>query len=442
MPPGQTAPSRPVPDRRGRAAQPAGAPVPDPGHLVESRVAQVWYWEGFFSRPAVDLNRHFHPDPVQITDLDLLAYDLSPQLAPHRYIGEVKTGTGKNAPKPLDRLVWLRGLRELIGAESGELTTAVVPSDRVREIARSLGLVAQSVADFERREQESVAGLDDCGAHGAGALALKMAVREICRTDPELERAYGFLRSGVWFLDPFTAVKQLVDTLRRAARRWDSRLHDQEATALRWILAEGVAVLTLNLAMVAGLSLTLDRAGFSQLVSDRLAEGMIPMPQMRRLSESIDKYLNGVLSAANVPPDVRTSAIGAFVPEPPDWAEPLAETAWRMSRSAIQTRSLPRQIDLLVHERVARAREVPAAAAQRVGLARQDTARLRNLLAAFLRGCGAAPDVVNDALTAAPAHPVMAGGPADDQQPAAAHPEVPGPSAAGSDATAGPEPGQ
>jgi len=75
------------------------------------------------------------------------------------------------------------------------------------------------------------------------------------------------------------------------------------------------------------------------------------MPQMRRLSESIDKYLNGILSAANWPPDVRTGAIGAFLPEPPDWAEPLAEVTWRMSHSAIQARSLPRQIDLLIHER-------------------------------------------------------------------------------------------
>jgi hypothetical protein len=394
----------------------------------------------------VDLTRHFYPEPLQVTDLDLLAYDLSPQLSPRRYIGEVKSGTGKSAPKPLDRLIWLRGLRELVGADSGELTIAAVPSERVREVARSLGLVAQSVEDFERRERDSVAGLDDCGAHGAGALALRMAVRGICRADPELERAYGFLRSGVWFMDPFIAVKQLIDILRRAARRWDPRVHDEEATALRWILAEGVSVLALNVTIIAGLSLTLERPRFSQLVSDRLAEGMIPMPQMRRLSDSIDKYLNGVLSAANVPADIRTSAIGAFLPEPPDWAEPLAEVAWRMSRSAIQARSLPRQIDLLVHERVARAREVPDHAAQRAGLERQDTARLRNLLAAFLRGCDASPDVVNDALTSAvpravPAREDQVVQPGPEAVPAAEPAPGPGPGQGGG-ITAAPEPGR
>ncbi len=446
---GQTAPSRPMSDGRARPAQPR---PPGPGELLEARVAQLWFWEGFFSRSAVDLTRHFHPEPLQVTDLDLLAYDLNPQLSPRKYIGEVKSGTGKSAPKALDRLIWLRGLRELVGADSGELTIAAAPSERVRDVARTLGLVAQSVEDFERRERDSVAGLDDCGAHGAGALHLRMAVREICRADPELERAHGFLRSGVWFLDPFTAVKQLIDILRRVTHRWDPRLHDEEATALRWILAEGVSVLALNVTIIAGLSLTLERPRFSQLVSDRLAEGMIPMPQMRRLSDSIDKYLNGVLSAASVPADVRTNAIGAFLPEPPDWAEPLAEVAWRMSRSAIQARSLPRQIDLLVHERVARAREVPDHAAQRAGLERQDTARLRNLLAAFLRGCDAAPDMVNDALISA----VSRGTPASEDQAAElaqpiapvqsmapAQPMLyPEPLPADGDVTAAPEPGE
>src|SRR5690348_16443834 len=158
--PGQIVRSRPMSDNKapGRSVR---SRAPDAGEVLEARVAQLWFWEGFYSRSGVDLTRHFHPEPLQVTDLDLLAFDLNPQLFPRKYIGEVKSGTGKNAPKPLDRLIWLRGLREVVDAESGELTIAAAPSDRVREVARSLGLVAQSVHDFERREQESVSGFDD-----------------------------------------------------------------------------------------------------------------------------------------------------------------------------------------------------------------------------------------------------------------------------------------
>lgn len=53
------------------------------------------------------------------------------------------------------------------------------------------------------------------------------------------------------------------------------------------------------------------------------------MPQMRRLSESIDRFLAGVLTTAKVPASLRTDAMCAFLPQPPDYAETLAEAARR-----------------------------------------------------------------------------------------------------------------
>lgn len=117
--------------------------------------------------PAIEDRAVEVPAPLQVTDLDLLALEFNPQLVRSKYIGEVRTGTGKSAAKPLDRIIWLRGLRELVGAESAEVTIAHVPSDRVWEVARSLSVVAQSVSDFERREHEAVGALADLGAHPA-----------------------------------------------------------------------------------------------------------------------------------------------------------------------------------------------------------------------------------------------------------------------------------
>lgn len=385
--------------RQGRDPSSAGA-MPD-GALIEARVAQVWFWEGFFARHDVDLWHHFEPEPLTVTDLDLLAFDFNPQLSRSKYIGEVKSGTGKSAAKPLDRLVWLRGLRELVQADSAELTIAHPPSDRVRAVARSLGLVAQSLQDFERREAEAVGKLADTGAHGVAALELTLKVRKTCHRDPELERAFWFLRSGVWFLDPFIALKQLIDLLRRMHRRWTPRHEDEDAQAIRWLVAESASILTLNLVTIAGFSLTYERLKFYDLVKERLAEGQIPAPEMRRLSESIDQYVAGVLRTIKAPASVMAETIGAFHPEPPEWAEPLAEVAWRLGRTPLAARSLPRQTDLLLFERVARRREVPESAANRLGLERPDTARLRNLLAAFLRGCQASSPMLDEAFVTA-----------------------------------------
>ncbi|WP_226487662.1 hypothetical protein [Streptomyces parvulus] len=385
---------------RARSAGSAAgaAKAPTVGEQLEARVSQLWFWEGFYSRHGVNLQRHYQ-EPLTITDVDLFAFDFSPQLSMSKYIGEVKSGTGKSAAKPLDRIVWLRGIRELVGADSAELTIATGVTDRIRELGRSLGISAQNIADFERRETDAVGPLVDLGSHGVQSILLERRVKSACRQQPDLERAFWFLRGEVFFLEPFLAIKQLIELLRRITQLWTPRLQDEEAIAVRWLAAEAVSLLTLNLVAATGTALTLSRADWDSLVSERSAEGSVPMHQMRKLSDSIDKFVGGILAAAKVAPEIRTETIGAFLPEPPDYADSLAELCWRFKSDAPVARALPRQMDLLIFERLVHQRELSGSAVTRMGLDRESSARMRRLVAAFLRGCDASFDALEKALT-------------------------------------------
>jgi hypothetical protein len=265
-------------------------------------------------------------------------------------------------------------------------------------LGRGLGIIAQSVNDFERRERDTVGELADFGAHGVTAAVTMRAVHNTCKRDPELERAFWYLRSEVWFQEPFVATKQLIDLLRRLTRRWTPRTDDDDTLAVVWLTAEAVSIFALNAVTIARLGLTLDRADFNSLVGESLAEGIVPAHQARRLSESIDRYVSGLLSATNASPSVRVDAVGAFLPEPPDYADSYAELLWRLSRTPLAARSLPRQIDLLLFERLVRGREAPVLAAVRLGLGRGDGARLRRELAVFLRGANASVEILDSAL--------------------------------------------
>ncbi|MFE1078356.1 hypothetical protein ACFW31_07515 [Nocardiopsis alba] len=376
----------------------SAAKAPTTGEQLEARVSQLWFWEGFYSRHGVNLQRHYK-EPLTITDVDLFAYDFSPQLAVTKYIGEVKSGTGKSAAKPLDRIVWLRGLRELVGADSAELTIATGVTDRIRALGRSLDISAQNIADFERREADAVGSLTDLGSHGVSSLVLERQVKSSCRQQTDLERSFWFLRGEIFFLDPFLAIKQLIELLRRITQLWTPRIQDEEALAVRWLAAESVSLLTLNLVAATGTSLTLSRENWQSLVSERLAEGSVPMHQMRKISDSIDKFVGGILAAAKVAPDIRTETIGAFLPEPPDYADSLAELCWRFKSDAPVARALPRQMDLLIFERLVHQRNLSGPAVTRMGLDRESSARMRRLVAAFLRGCDASFEELEKALT-------------------------------------------
>ncbi len=373
---------------------------------AEARVAQLWFWEGYYARRGVNLQRHFDPEPLLVTDLDLLAFSFTPNLARGKHIGEVKTGVGKSAPKPLDRIIWLRGLRELVGAEDAELTSAIRPSPRARQLARDLRVTAQSLDDLRRREEvASVHEVANTGAHGVQSLEVLKQVHKQCSTDIQLERAFWFLRSEVWFLDPLSACKRTIGLLRRLAARWTPQIDDEDARALRWLLAEAVSVFGVNVVPVAGLALSLDREQLTSYVGERLSEGAVPAHQMRRLARDIDKYFAGVLTAAGAPAHIKADALGAFHPQPPDYTEPFIELVVRLGTVPLSTLQLPRQLDLLVHERVVHRRHVPGVAADRLMLARDGSGRVLRQLAAFLRNQAGLPDVVDKALTAPLAAP-------------------------------------
>lgn len=385
MPPAKTASSEPL----------------SRGDELEVRVAQLWFWEGYFARRGIDLRRHYHPEPLVVTDLDLLAYHFSPMLEWSKTIGESKSGTGKNAPKPLDRVVWLRGLRELIGANAAELTSTNPPSARARELARTLGVRAQSDKDVERREKEiDVALVDDVGAHGRQAFIDAKWVHAHCGKDRDLERAYWFLRSEVWFLDELTAAKRLIGLYRQLSSRWVGEIEDADARALRWLLAETVSVFTLNTVAVSASVLVEDETLFSARVEERLSAGVASADALRRISADVDKYVAGLLVAAKAPASVRAEALGALHPRAPDWTEQYIDLLRRVASSPAAARELPRRVDVVAFERLVRRRHVADHVAKRLGLEDADTGRLIRLIAAFLRSQAGHVAVVDKALTA------------------------------------------
>jgi hypothetical protein len=369
------------------------------GDELEARVAELWFWEGFFARRAVNLQRHYEPEPLQVTDLDLLAYDFDPRLTRRKLIGEVKGGTGRSAPKPLERVIWLHGLADLVGADGAEMITAMALSRRTRELAAGLGVTAQTKADLERREKAArVAEVADLGSHGVQAVGRMKAVHRHCASDPELERAFWFLRSEVWFLDPWSAVKRVIGLVRQLAKRWTPQVADNDANALRWLFSEAVVVFTVNVIVLAGEAMRVDTGQFHALAVERLAEGVAPTHYMRRLSDAVDKYVGGLLATVDAPAAVRAEAVGAFQPRPPDFTDPLVELIGRLAVIPSVTRRLGRQVDLVVFERVVHRREPPQRALLRLGID-EAAGRAMRQMAAFLRGQAGLPDGLARALT-------------------------------------------
>lgn len=371
------------------------------GDTMEMRVARLWFWEGYYSRNGINLRHRYHPETLMVTDIDLLAYDFGASLRVSRTIGEVKTGTGKSAPKPLDRIIWLRGLKELVEVEHAELVSSNPPSERARSLARSIGIRAQSEADVERREKHAnIADVEEAGSHGVRAFHERLWVHKHCKSDPFLDRAFWFLRSEVWFHDETTACKRLIGLYGQLASRWTPDIEDGDSRALRWLLAETVSIFTLNVVAVASEALRSAPDFLVARLGERLSGGLAPASAMRQIAKDVDKYLGGILKAANAPASVTVDAMGALHPQPPPWTESFADLVSRVARNPEQARRLPRQMDILAHERIVWKRHISLIPYDRLALSDPGVGRLVRLVAAFLRSQSNV-EVVNRALTAA-----------------------------------------
>ena len=156
----------------------------------------------------------------------------------------------------------------------------------------------QSAEDIERREAAAgVAEVANLGSHGPLALLEEKWVHSHSAHDGDLERAYWFLRSEVWFLDEVTAVKRTVGLYGQLSDRWTPGIDDDDARALRWLFAEAVSVFTLNAVAVAADALVDNDKLFSASVGERLSGGVVSADAMRRISADVDRYIGGLLAA-------------------------------------------------------------------------------------------------------------------------------------------------
>lgn len=371
----------------------------DAGTKAEVRVAQAWFWDGYYVRRGVDLQHKFGSDVSSVTDLDLLGFSFDAALKVHKHVGEVKSGKSNSTPRPLDRALWARGVRELVGAETAEITTAFRTAPGIRDLCQQLGSTVQHFDDLDAREQRlRIVDVNDTGSQGETIVLLRKKVLAFAKTEPALERGYWFLVSEVWFLEPFDALKRTLGLIRELGKSWPATSHVDAVTSANWFFAEAVSIATLNLAIIAGQANTMDAASFRQRAAALLSQGDVPYAAVAKLSELFDEYLGKILTSVNAPAEVRVGAMGAFNPTEPEYAEPLIELISRLASDAATCAVLPRQVDFLMYERLVRHRRPALGLLSRLGIS-PATERLIKLIAAFLRGQFALPSVVDRAMT-------------------------------------------
>jgi hypothetical protein len=345
----------------------------DKGEEFERRTARLLTAEGAFVRRRVTLEPRFG-ERFLVTDCDLLTFEISRTLAWTMAIGECKTTEAKGTPSAADRLLWLAGVRALVGAQASFLATTRSASDVVRRLGAALGSTVIDERDLARRE--AIHGLSpdtQSGPHGRAQSDRERRVFDTSRGDDELRRLYWFARSEVWLLEPVPGIKRALGALRVLTTRWVPGLGEGQDEALRFLSGEIVSSVGLNTVRVARDAYSHPEEIFAGRLAEQLAEGLADYRTLIELSKTVDRYILGFLREAGVDSAKAVGAIGAFSPKPPSYAEPLTELIARFANAPAEAARLPSYIA----ERFA-GQQGEALESDR------ETARLARLLAVFL----------------------------------------------------------
>jgi hypothetical protein len=351
------------------------------GDLFELRLARLLFAEGAFVRRAIDLNMHFGEN-FTVTDLDLLAYRFSPALDLHLEIGESKSAEGKKGPKAADRLLWIHGVQELVGADSAFVATSRQASDRLRGLAEELGLSLLDERDLEHRER--IQGLtkdSPWGPHDPDLLERQREVYEAIKDDEKLKRVYWFLRSEFWLATPVVALKRAFGALRLLGGRKGASAKDP---SVLWLGRQAQVNITVALVELAGASYRSEpEAVREQLVRELAAGPKVDYATLEELSREADRYMMAVLKESGVQPGKQIESLGALAPSPPSYTESLIEVIERLAEEPIAAAALPRATDW--HQADT---ELGVEPGDVPGLESVlgDVGRLQRLVAAFLEG--------------------------------------------------------
>jgi hypothetical protein len=322
------------------------------GDELERRFARVEFADGALVRVRHPVTHIVGGRSRIVTDIDVLSMDFDSRLRPHIGISECKSTRGQSGEQ--DRLLWLKGLQALVGADRSTLVRASV-TDAGRDVARRIGVDLIGNAELESRERV----LDHLPAHfatiGEGAFKESSAAADLqLKKIGDLSSGLvTFLRTDALLADPHKVLGALL-TL-------------DEATRVGTVLPDPLGPLVAGHALQALVTAAMRAGGRIDSAGSRGTRHEIELGlgtgdpydrQLLRVAEMADILLreelgevhrayrlSGAPAIERTVPSVRSAMLHT-----PGWLSNFMDLAERLRRRSPIARQLLQTIDLAVFD--------------------------------------------------------------------------------------------
>jgi hypothetical protein len=331
-----------------RSSRPPQGDGTSDGAELERRVARLEFAEGALARLRVPVYVDADAGRGILTDLDVLSLDIDGRLRLSRSTIECKSGRGQSGEG--DRLLWLSGLRSLLGVDRAVLVRQTI-TRRGQALASALGIQILDVPTLAQREAAH-AWLPDRFAHIDGPACSAAE----SRTDTQLKglgnipsdlvavlRHQALLQPSHRNLTALAALKPVIDK------------GGVLPTPTRWILA-GHALQALALAAIQDAAL-LDVQPDSQVrrrIERALTTGTPDddhiLTVLGRADQLVERLVEGIhrsyVESGASRLELAAPSLRQLVADPPPWIGRYVDLIQRIRANPAVARQLPQTIEL------------------------------------------------------------------------------------------------
>lgn len=316
---------------------------------LEYRTTRLFYNLGYFTRRRVPLKSYFFPEKSDITDLDVYGIKWDLDLTPKVVIG-MCTKTKKHAA-PANRILWLRGLKEFLGASQ---TYLVMPriTPKFKTFANENSVIPLDHERFsELEEQLKISGWE-------GFFALDNLTRHMKNWDSvkkeaktETRHHYWFLVSHFWTMPNNIRIKRIIthaqDLIGHVSL--DKPLH-------QWLLIESIILFSVALMGFCNELSPLSEGDRKKYVHVKMIEGIGTLEDQEKVLKTVRALVGSILEDYKL--EMPSGLLSEIKIPPPSYTPQLTELLMRLLDKSSLSVEVPRFLDYWLYEYALRGKTV------------------------------------------------------------------------------------
>lgn len=215
------------------------------GTLLEYRIQRLLFYMGYLSKVGIEITTSQEDDAEIITDLDVYGIYIHKDFRLKTVWADCKSGRAK----PLERISWIKGIKELLDIDDVMFVKGGVKST-IKQFARKSDVQVLDLTLIERLEKDfSIPSDDWSGPWNPHLLEnkLKDFSRITVPQNDKYKKIAKFISTDYWSTEKYTSLKKCITAFKELSVIPMEALNKEDRTTILWGVYQITTLFTLSL---------------------------------------------------------------------------------------------------------------------------------------------------------------------------------------------------